>query len=92
MENADIPPDERRSDIEEMLRQVAAVLRTGGRIFVHCSAGIHRTGMITYALLRSVGLDPLAARDTLALLRKETRDGIGDERLAWGDRFGTSSD
>lgn len=65
---------------------VARILRAGGHVVVHCSAGIHRTGMFAYALLRRSGLDAAAARERLRELRAVTADGVGDARMAWGDR------
>jgi protein-tyrosine phosphatase len=64
-----------------------AALARGGAIAVHCSAGIHRTGMFGYALLRCAGLDPEAARVTLRALRVVTAEGVGAERLTWGDQI-----
>jgi hypothetical protein len=69
------------------LAAATRALAAGGAVVVHCSAGIHRTGMFGYALLRCTGLDPDAARATLRQLRPVTADGVGDERLAWGDRI-----
>ncbi len=46
-----------------------------------------RTGMFGYALLRVAGLDREAALATLRELRAVTADGVGTERLAWGDRM-----
>ena len=57
---------------------------------VHCSAGIHRTGMFGYALLRAVGLDREASNAKLRELRAVTAEGVGDERLAWGDRIASA--
>lgn len=64
-----------------------AALAAGGAVVVHCSAGIHRTGMFGYALLRCAGLAADTARATLRDLRPVTADGVGDARLAWGDRI-----
>lgn len=64
-----------------------AALASGGAVVIHCSAGIHRTGMFGYALLRVAGLDREAALATLRELRAVTADGVGTERLAWGDRM-----
>jgi protein-tyrosine phosphatase len=57
-------------------------------VYVHCSAGIHRTGMLTYGLLRSMGMSGAAALATLHALRPETGEGVGEVRLAWGEQFG----
>lgn len=33
--------------------ELAKILEEGGGVYVHCSAGIHRRGMIVYGLVRS---------------------------------------
>lgn len=50
------------------------------RIHVHCSAGIHRTGMAAYGLLRSSGLGPEQALMALKQTRALTGDGMTDIR------------
>jgi protein-tyrosine phosphatase len=62
-------------------------LAGGGRIYVHCAAGIHRTGMIAAALLYALGLDDSEVSAALAAMRPHTADGVGDERLAVARRF-----
>jgi protein tyrosine/serine phosphatase len=54
---------------------------------IHCSAGIHRTGMIANALLRSLGLTADEAKAGLLTMRQVTHDGVGEHRLAWGEQF-----
>jgi protein-tyrosine phosphatase len=80
------PPDARVTDtIRPVLADLARLLEDGAAIFIHCSAGIHRTGMFGYALLRHLGLDRAAARSKLTELRAVTGEGVGEDRLAWGD-------
>jgi protein tyrosine/serine phosphatase len=55
--------------------------------YIHCSAGIHRTGMITYGLLRYLGKDKNDAKQTLLNLREVTANQVGEERLTWADQF-----
>ena len=83
------PPGEKRvQEVRLLYGELKKILAAGGRIFVHCAAGIHRTGMITYGLLRSMGFTEDEAKATLHTLRPETGEGVGESRLAWGDRFG----
>lgn len=85
LKGADIsaPPEA----VSAALHAGRAALRDGGAVAIHCSAGIHRTGMFGYALLRYVGLDREAAIIKLHELRAVTADGVGAERLEWGDRI-----
>ncbi len=83
------PPDEARlAAVRALYESLQSVLAAGGRVYVHCSAGIHRTGLITYGLLRFLGMSGTVAVATLRTLRTETEDGVGEARLAWGDQFG----
>lgn len=91
MESAD-PPERGRAEVLTLYENVRAVLAGGGRVFVHCSAGIHRTGMMTYGLLRSLNLSQAQAMETLRLLREMTAGSVGQDRLSWGEQFGTSAD
>jgi protein-tyrosine phosphatase len=80
------PPDaQATATIRPVLAELASLLDKGASIIVHCSAGIHRTGMFGYALLRQVGLESSAARAKLNELRAVTGEGVGEDRLAWGD-------
>lgn len=85
--NAQPPQPEREQEILESLKLIVSLLDNGNRVLIHCSAGIHRTGMIAYALLRHVGVPRDAARSALKQMRAETAENVGEVRLAWGDRF-----
>jgi len=82
------PPETTRDEpAREQMQILLAALKAGQSVFIHCSAGIHRTGMFTYALLRVAGWSSLEAREALRTLRDVTADGVGDQRLIWGDRL-----
>jgi protein-tyrosine phosphatase len=78
---------EQLPQVEQMFRKVEEALEAGHKIYIHCSAGIHRTGMVTYGLLRYLGQDAEAALKSLEQLREITAEGATDERLKWGDQF-----
>ncbi len=80
---------EKASMVVELFQQLQALLEAGNQIYIHCSAGIHRTGMISYGLLRYLGNNALEARAILKELRNVTASQVGEERLEWGDQFGT---
>lgn len=83
------PPEGRRNAdrARAALEEVSAALDAGESVLLHCSAGLHRTGMIAYALLRRRGLDPGAALDVLDRLRPLARAEATPERLNWADRL-----
>ena len=80
-------PARRRADILEGLRAMTATLEAGGRIYLHCSAGIHRTGMIAAALLFHLGHDEHQTSAMLAALRPLTASDVGEARLDWARSF-----
>jgi protein-tyrosine phosphatase len=89
--NGGEPAPERRHDIAASLRTVADLVRGGAKVVVHCSAGIHRTGMFAYALLRTYGLAPDEAMAMLARLRAVTAEGVGEERLSWAEELAAAA-
>ena len=85
--SANPPGEELREKIREVFEQCRDALERGGKIYIHCSAGIHRTGMITYTLLRSLGFDAEQAMSLLSQMRELTGREAGEHRIAWGDQF-----
>lgn len=87
LDGASPPGPERRSEILAVFERMLAELREGGRVYLHCSAGLHRTGMIANAFLRWLGLSSDEALALLAELRPLTAEKVGDARLSWGESF-----
>lgn len=81
------PPtgEEAWREVERGLATLATHLSEGERIALHCSAGIHRTGMIAYALLRTLGNTPEQALDAIEKMRPVTRAGLTPPRQRFGD-------
>ena len=48
--------------------------------------------MIAHAFLRYLGLPPEIAKDNLRQLRYTTWKEVGEDRLLWGERFGSNED
>lgn len=85
--NGDPPAHTADAAIRAALDTWAALLAGGAGLYLHCAAGIHRTGMLTHALLRRTGHTPGEALRLLGALRPLTAAEAGDHRLAWGHRF-----
>ncbi len=84
--SASKPPDDKIT-VLNLYEELAGLLRAGGKIYLHCSAGIHRTGMITFGLLQYLGLEKQAAMETLHKLRAVTAEQVGADRLIWAAQF-----
>lgn len=54
---------------------------SGNHVYIHCSAGIHRTGFVTYTILRLLGLTQIQALSELEKMRKVTAAQLGAERV-----------
>jgi protein-tyrosine phosphatase len=78
---------EKIAEITRCFAEVASLIDCGQTVFIHCSAGIHRTGMIAYALLRYLGLSSIGARELLGRMRPLTLAEVREERLQWGEQF-----
>lgn len=73
-----------QTDLTKLFRLYDGIIgaRQHPIIYLHCSAGIHRTGFIVFLLLRYRGAAPDAARTEVAALRPVTSEQVGDDRLA----------
>jgi hypothetical protein len=87
MASARIPGEEKSEIFRELFAEMTKILKNKAKLYLHCSVGIHRTGMITYAFLRYVGLSAFESRNKLKELRIDTWQAVGDNRLLWGDNF-----
>lgn len=56
--------------------RVWELVAEGSVLYLHCAAGLHRTGMVVYAMLRIAGLDQWDALDIIRELRPATADAL----------------
>jgi len=87
LKGAALPLKEDFPRILEAMEKMKETLETGGGVFIHCSAGLHRTGLIGNCLLRFIGLDRAAALEVIAASREKTARLVGDHRLEWAESF-----
>lgn len=59
--------------VQDAARAVAERLSSGKTIAVHCSAGLHRTGLVGYLALRLLGWSMAGSFELLGQIRFETR-------------------
>ena len=71
-------------DVKSMVTQLAEAISGTAipRVYLHCSAGIHRTGFFASVLLRLVTEDIANIPRVLAILRPVTAEQLGPDRLA----------
>ena len=85
-----ILPARAKPELVQAVRALTSILSAGGRIYLHCSAGIHRTGMIAAALLFHLGYSESDVVDGVAALRQITASEMGTDRLNWARSFAPS--
>ena len=83
--NGKYPQGEVHERLVQALPELSRLLDEGSSLLIHCSAGIHRTGILAYGLLRWRGMNRKKALSVIRRLRKETYEGMGEKRLRWGD-------
>ena len=83
--NGKRPSGEVHEFLLEAMPKLSGLLDDGRSMLLHCSAGIHRTGMVAYGLLRWRGLDRTNAMLIIREARKETAEGMLEKRMRWGD-------
>lgn len=81
------PGPQRDEEIVAAFEAMERELGACGKVFIHCSAGIHRTGMIAYAFLRWSGMDNEAAMEAIRDMREITASELTAERAALGERL-----
>lgn len=85
LENGQYPQGEGHKMLKKNLPVISNYLDSGESIMIHCAAGIHRTGMLTYGLLRYRGYTVESARQAIGAMRDHTRHGMHDKHFQWGD-------
>jgi len=73
--------------VEEIRKMYENLINDTLCLLVHCAAGIRRTGIVVYCLLRMNGESKESALEILLKLREETRNGIGDYRLEYAEKY-----
>eukprot|EP00801_Mesodinium_rubrum_P011639 Mrub_11715.p1 GENE.Mrub_11715~~Mrub_11715.p1 ORF type:complete len:179 (-),score=15.38 Mrub_11715:32-568(-) len=72
---------EKMDVISNLAEKIIKLLKSGQSVLIHCAAGIHRTGTLTYIILRKLGLPHEEAFEYLPNIRKATYHGVGKDRL-----------
>lgn len=80
-----------QTDIQSLVTSLSEAVNdhVDAHIYLHCSAGIHRTGFFAYILLRLMGHDCTTALVELAALRPVTSAQVGEDRIALAEEIVT---
>lgn len=68
--------------IDQLLILYEMLLNKQFTLYIHCAAGLHRTGTIVYTLLRMFNETQEDALKALTYIREETRKKVGDDRIS----------
>ena len=77
------------TDVIPLVQHLAETLTNtpDPHVYIHCSAGLHRTGFFAYLLLRLMGREKADALEELASIRQVTADQVGSERVDLADEI-----
>lgn len=71
--------------LRKVLIEGKDLILKGNFMLVHCAAGIHRTGLFTYALLRILGMDKEKTLESIQKIRNVTYEKCGIHRFELGE-------
>ncbi len=73
--------------IKEIKQMYDTLINDSMTLLVHCAAGVRRTGIVVYCLLRLNGETKQSALEIILKLREETRNGVGDYRIEYSEKY-----
>ncbi len=79
--NASKITDQERLLFKSMVHTIYKAILDNQSVLVHCSAGLHRTGMFAYALLRHANLDREEALEVIKQMRPVTWEALEEKYL-----------
>jgi hypothetical protein len=69
------------SAIVKLIDEICERVRNGKSVLLHCAAGVHRTGMCVYGVLRRLGLSKEDTLEFIKQLRMTTYEHCGMQRI-----------
>lgn len=87
--NAQPPAGKARATLVEGIIGLSSRVDDGESLLIHCAAGIHRTGMVAYTLLRLRGFSSAESLRLIGKMRSHTLEGIRQDHIDWGDEVAT---
>jgi len=82
-EIADRGAPEDRDGFWQLAREVAARLRAGDAVLIHCAGGVGRTAMLANCVLLALGEAPAAARSAVSRAGSTVETAAQSAMIAW---------
>jgi len=83
-----LPDDEDfKNNIKAVYEQLISILKNGGTVFIHCAAGVHRTGSFTNGLLRKMGLSKEESKSKIFEMRPITAIEAVTKHWNWSEKI-----
>lgn len=76
----DLPPMETVL-LKNAATTIATALKSGESVIIHCSAGLHRTGILAYCILRNGGMTSDESLSAIGMMREETASALTGKYL-----------
>lgn len=76
-----VPGD--REAFWSLASKIATQLRTGGRVLIHCGAGIGRTGTLATCVLLALGQPPVRAQEAVSMTGSRPETAEQQELVSW---------
>jgi len=76
-----------KQKIQSLYADLEKELKAGKKIFIHCAAGIHRTGCFTNGLLRYMNYEKEESRRLIEEMRKVTVRGAVAKHWNWSEKI-----
>lgn len=67
--------------ITRLIDQICEKVKAGQSVMLHCAAGIHRTGILIYGVLRRLGFESSATLNLIKTMRSATYEHCGTDRF-----------
>lgn len=72
---------------KSMVHTIAEAILDNQSVLIHCSAGLHRTGMFAYALLRYANLDREETLELVKQIRPATHEALEEKYLTLAEEL-----
>jgi len=73
--------NDEKASFKKFVENTLSSLKAGESVLVHCSAGLHRTGIFAYSVLIRGGMSHSDAFETIGNIRQETADAMEDKYI-----------